>query len=97
MKKAMPLGNMIELHQYARQLIIQKKGAQALEVFKANYNQHPNEFTTNMGMARGYSAVGDYKKALEYLTKAQTQTPDPINKANVEKSLKLLKEGKDIN
>ncbi|MBS1599159.1 MAG: DUF2911 domain-containing protein [Bacteroidetes bacterium] len=97
MKKATPLGNIFELHQYARQLVAQKNAKQALEVFKTNYNMHPNEFTTNMGLARGYSAVGDYKKALEYITKAQAQSPDPVNKANVEKSIKLLKEGKDIN
>lgn len=97
MKKAIPLGGKFELHQYARQLIAQKNGKQALEVFKTNYNLHPNEFTTNMGLARGYSAVGDYKKALEYLTKAEAQAPDPVNKANVEKSLKMLKEGKDMN
>jgi hypothetical protein len=97
MKKATPLGNMFELHQYGRQLIAQKNGKQALEVFKANYNSHPNEFTTNMGLARGYSAVGDYKKALEYVLKAQPQAPDPVNKANVEKVIKVLKEGKDMN
>ena len=50
-----------------------------------------------MGLARGYSAVGDYKKATEYLTKAQAQAPDPQNKANIEKLMKVVKEGKDIN
>jgi tetratricopeptide (TPR) repeat protein len=97
MKKALPYGSKFELHQYARQLITDKKGKEALEVFKTNYNLHPNEFTTNMGLARGYSATGDYKKALDYALKAQTQAPDPVNKANVEKAVKTLREGKDIN
>ena len=97
MKKGMPYGSMIELHQYARQLVGQKKSKEAFEIFKTNYAQHPNEFTTNMGMARGYSALGDYKKALDYVKKAQPQAPDPANKANVEKMIKTLEDGKDVN
>jgi tetratricopeptide (TPR) repeat protein len=97
MKKALPLGSKFELHQYARQLILQKKPQDALEVFKANYDKNPNEFTTNMGMARGYSATGNYKKALEFAQKAIVQAPDPLNKSNIEKAVKTLQEGKDFN
>ena len=97
MKKALPYGSIIDLHQYGRLLIGQKKNKEALDIFKTNYNQHPNEFTTNMGLLRGYSANGDYKKALEYAQKAQPQAPDPVNKANVEKFIKMLQEGKDVN
>lgn len=97
MKEALPLGKMPEIHQYARQLLQQKKAKEAFDAFRLNYDRHPNEFTTNMGMARGYSATGDYKKALDYLKKAQTQAPDPVNKANIEKMLPMLQQGKDIN
>jgi len=97
MKEALPLGKINEVHQYARQLIIQKKPKEAFDVFKLNYDRHPNEFTTNMGMARGYSATGDYKKALDYLKKAQAQAPDGVNKTNIEKLLPMLQQGKDIN
>jgi tetratricopeptide (TPR) repeat protein len=97
MKKALPFASIAEIHQYGRQLLTQKKSKEAFDVFKMNYDQHPNVFTTNMGMARGYSALGDYKKALEYAQKAQPMAPDPVNKANVEKIIKTLGEGKDIN
>jgi len=97
MKDALPLGKMTEVHQYARQLLAQKKGKEAFDAFKLNYDKHPNEFTTNMGMARGYSAVGDYKKATEFLKKADTQAPDKINKDNIAKLAGLLQQGKDIN
>ena len=97
MKEALPLGKMGEIHQYARQLITQKKPKEAFDAFKLNYDRHPNEFTTNMGMARGYSATGDYKKALDYLKKAQAQAPDGPNKSNIEKMLPMLEQGKDIN
>lgn len=97
MKKALPLASMNEVHQYARQLLAQKKNKEAFDVFKMNYDKHPGEFTTNMGLARGYSAIANYKKSLEYLMKAQPQAPDPVNKSNIEKLIKLAQDGKDIN
>jgi hypothetical protein len=97
MKEAMPLGTAQDLHQYARLLLTQKRPKEAFQVFKTNYDRHPNEFMTNMGMARGYSANGDYKTAMDYLKKAQAQAPDPLNKANIEKLVPMLEQGKDIN
>ena len=97
LKAALPLGNMIELHQYGRILIGEKKGKEALEVFKVNFDKFPNVFTTNVGLGRGYSAVGDYKKSLEYLKNALPQVPNQLNKANIEGMIKKLEEGKDIN
>lgn len=97
MKEALPLGQMAEVHQYGRQLLTQKRSKDAFDVFKMNYDHHPNEFTTNMGMARAWSAMGDYKKAIAYLQKAQPQAPDKGNKDNIEKSLKMLQDNKDIN
>ena len=97
MKEAIPLGKITEIHAYGRQLLQQKKPKEALEVFQINYNKYPNQFTTNMGMVRGYSGVGNYKKALEFAQKAQPQAPDAVNKTNVERFITMLKEGKDIN
>ncbi|MBS1933559.1 MAG: DUF2911 domain-containing protein [Bacteroidetes bacterium] len=97
LKKALPFASMAEVHQYGRQLLAAKKPKEAFDVFKMNYDKHPNEFTTNMGMARAYSGIGNYKKALEFAQKAQAQVPDPVNKANLEKVVKMLQEGKDIN
>ena len=97
MKDALPLGQANEVHQYARQLLTQKRQKEAFDVFKFNFDHHPNEYTTNMGMARGYSAMGDYKKALGFAQTAYGQAPDKVNKDNVEKCIGLLKEGKDIN
>src|SRR5580704_2435583 len=85
MKEALPLGTMAEVHQYGRQLLGEKKSKEAFEAFKLNYDKHPNEFTTNRGLARGYSTIGDYKKALDYLKKAEAQAPDKPNKDNIEK------------
>jgi hypothetical protein len=79
MKKALPYGSINDLYFYARTLTRAKRGKEALEVFKIDYDKHPDEFLTNAGMARGYSSIGDYKKALTYALKAQAQAPDPAN------------------
>lgn len=97
MQEALPMGTLIQVHQYARQLLIQKKNKEALEVFKLNYQKNPGEFTTIWGLARGYSGIGDYKKALECAEKALPMAPPGPNKSTVEKSIPMLKEGKDIN
>ena len=96
MQQAVPLGSMLEIHQYARFLLQQKKTKEALQVFQTNFDKNPNQFTTLFGLARGYSGVGDYKKALEFAEKA-LPLADGINRSNVERSIALLKEGKDIN
>lgn len=97
MKEALPIATVAEVHQYGRLLLTEKKPQEAFAVFKMNYDKHPNEFTTNMGMARGYSALGEYKKALEYMQKAQPQAPDNGNKGAIEKMIPQLQAGKDIN
>jgi len=97
MKEAMPLATMQELHQYGRQLMRQKRYAEALDAFKLNAQKNPNVFMTNMGMMRGYSATGDFKNALKYAKAAQLQAPDKGNKDALEKFIPMLEAGKDIN
>lgn len=97
MKKAYPLASVTELHQYGRQLLLQKKNKEAFDVFKTNFDKNPNQFTTLVGLTRGYSALGDYKKALKYATLALPLATDHINKTSVEGMIQKLKEGKDAN
>ena len=97
MKQAMTFGNMQDLHQYGRQLLQLKKAKEALEVFKQNHSKHPNQFTTLMGLVRGYSATADYKNALKYANLALSLAPDQPNKNNVQTMITKLKEGKDAN
>ncbi len=97
MKEAMPMANMNELHQYARQLLREKRNAEALAAFKMNGEKYPNAFTTNMGLMRGYSANADYANALKHARAGLVQAPDAANKSAIENFIKLLSEGKDIN
>ena len=97
MKEAMPLGTMQQIHQYGRQLLQQKKNKEALEVFKLNATKNPNQFTTLMGLTRGYSANGDYKNALKTVKQALPLAPNAQNKNFIEEAIKKLEAGKDIN
>jgi tetratricopeptide (TPR) repeat protein len=97
MKQALPFAGMQDLHQYGRQLLQQKKPKEALDVFKMNYQKNPNQFTTIVGLTRGYSANGDYKNALKYAKLALPLAPDAVNKTFLEGAVKKLEEGKDIN
>lgn len=97
MKEAFAIGGMLEVHLYARQLIGQKETAKALEIFKLNAKKHPKEFTTTLGLARGYSATGDYKSALTNAKAALPLAPNEPNKNAVQGMIKKLENGKDIN
>jgi tetratricopeptide (TPR) repeat protein len=97
MKKALPLGGMNEIHQYGRQLLSLKKTKEAFDVFKMNYDKNPNQFTTLVGLVRGYSGNGDFKAALKYANQALPLAPDANNKNSVTAMIDKLKAGKDVN
>lgn len=90
----LPTATSLELHQYGRQLLAAKKNQEALEVFKLNAERNGDAWPVNVGLARGYMAVGDYKKAAEYAQKAVAQAPDPVNKKNLEAMAQTLAGGK---
>jgi Protein of unknown function (DUF2911) len=95
--EAMAVGDMNDVHAYARQLLNNKKVNEAFAVFKQNYDKHPTAFTTNVGIGRAYSAMGNYPKALEHIKFALPLAPNPANKESIEKMIKTLEMGKDIN
>lgn len=99
MDEALKLGSALDVHQYARRLLAMHSNARALEAFKLNARLHPDVWPVNYGLARGYSAVGDYKSALQALLKAQSQVPpgDAANAAAVMLNIEKLKRGQDIN
>lgn len=97
MQEAVPLGTMTDVHYYGRTLLDMRQVDEAFKVYKTNYEKFPNEFTTNVGMGRAYSAMGNYKKALTYMKAALPQAPNELNRTNVETMIKKLEEGKDVN
>lgn len=93
---AMEKGSAQEVHNYARGLLKEKKNQKAFNVFEYNYKRYPNTFTTNMGMARGYAAIGKNKDALKYANAALPQAPDAVNKKAAEEVIARLKENKEL-
>lgn len=99
MDQALPLGTATTIHQYGRRLLVAKQFEKALEVFKYNAQRFPDTWPVNYGLARGYSAVGNYPAALEALLKAQKQIPagDTVNAAAITTNIEKLKRGENIN
>jgi hypothetical protein len=99
MASALELPNVlpVEIHQYGRQLIAQKKGTEALAVFKKNAARFGDAWPVHVGLARGYSAVGDYKLALKHAEIALGQAPDDLNRRSLEQAVTRLKRGEDMN
>ena len=93
----LPNATIMEVHQLGRQYIQLGYKERALEVFKMNAKNHPNTWPVDYGLARGYSANGDYKKALAHLKLAYNRVPDAGNKTAIEANLAKLEKGEDIN
>jgi tetratricopeptide (TPR) repeat protein len=89
-----PTANVQAVHQYGRSLLGEGKKEKALEVFKLNKQRHPEDtFTTYVGLARGFSAVGDKKNAIKNWELAIKNIPEN-QKGNLpayESELKKLK------
>ncbi len=61
-----PTATMQSIHQYGRTLLAAGKNQKALDVFKLNKQLNPKDtFTTYVGLARGYTALGDKKNAIK--------------------------------
>lgn len=93
---ALELGNGGELHNYARRLLGQGKKEEALAVFQRNVEQNPDAWFVELGLARGYSAVGDFGKAAENMRKAVERAPEN-QKPYVQSLVDKLEAGQDIN
>ncbi len=92
-----PAASMMDIHYYARTLQAEKKNKEALDIFMINYKKYPESYVTHLGLARGYSANGDYKNALKYAQSGLKLNPDPQVKATLEDAIKKLEMKQDFN
>jgi hypothetical protein len=86
----------LDLHQFGRRLLAEKKDKEALEVFQLNFERNGEQWPVHVGLARGYAANGDSKQALEHARKALAQAPDDLNRKNLEAMVKALEAGGPI-
>jgi tetratricopeptide (TPR) repeat protein len=97
MAVALPTAQAIEIHQYGRRLLAQNRTKEAMAVFQKNAERFKDDWPVHVGLARGYSAMGDYKSALQHAQIALGQAPDPVNKKSLEDGIAKLKNGQDWN
>ena len=91
-----PSATPLDLHQYGRRLLAEKKDKEALEIFLLNQERNGDQWPVHVGLARGYAANGDPKQALEHARKAAAQAPDALNRKNLEAMVAALEAGKPI-
>lgn len=85
-----------DYYSYGTALIRMKKPDKAMEIYQRLSKRWPDDWLSAHGLARGYSAKGDYKKALEYEIEALVKAPEG-NKGFIESAIVTLKQGKDFN
>jgi tetratricopeptide (TPR) repeat protein len=85
----------IGIHQYGTSLIAAGRKDKAMTIFRLNRQRHPDEkFVTYVGLARGYTALGDTRNAIANWEIAIKNIPESqkMNLAVYEQALKALKE-----
>jgi len=93
--KAVALGSAREVFGAGTQLI-GVDNDKALLVLKANVKNNKGAWPSNFGLARAYSAKGDYKNAIKSINKSLSVAPDNF-KPRLQQSLERLTKGEDIN
>jgi tetratricopeptide (TPR) repeat protein len=88
-----PTATIFDLHQAGRQLIGLGRPERALAVFRLNAERHPDEWPVHVGLARGYAAVGDARKALRHAKLALAQAPDDVNRESLRRMVERLEAG----
>jgi tetratricopeptide (TPR) repeat protein len=96
MKQAMSFVDPFQGYAYGCTLVNARRPQEAMGIFKMIYDKYPNTLFSNVGMATGYSALGNYKKALEFAQKALPQAKGG-NKIEIERNIRDLENGKDMN
>jgi tetratricopeptide (TPR) repeat protein len=89
--------NAFLLYQYGMGLVGAGRNQRALEIFKLNRDRYPTDrFWPNLGLARGYTAVGDKKSAIASWEAALKAVPpsQANNRPRFEAALEALKSGR---
>jgi hypothetical protein len=94
--KALGMANALQLYVYGRQLQGDKKQDDALAIYRSNAKKFPDYWTSHLGLARVYSAQGDFDNAVKEIKLSLTGAPD-ANKTALEGYVKRLQAKDDIN
>ena len=94
--KALDMASPLQLYFYARELQGEKKQDEAMAVFRSTAKRFPDYWTTHLGLARLYSAQGDFDNAVKEVKLSLNGAPD-ANKNALEAYAKRLAAKQDIN
>jgi len=94
--KALDKANPLQLYVYGRQLQGEKKQDEALAIYRSTAKKSPDYWTTHLGMARVYSAQGDFANAVKEIKLSLNGAPD-ANKKILETYTQRLAAKDDIN
>ncbi len=89
--------NVFQIHGIGRQLLSTDEKERALELFKYNLKTSGDVWPVNVGLARGYSAMGKYVDALRHAKVALERAPNKPNKDAIEQMIVSLQKSEDIN
>jgi hypothetical protein len=92
-----PTATVLQIHVAGRQLLAEGKKEQALVIFQLNAKRYPDQWPVHVGLMRGYSAMGDQRRALQEGKLALAQAPDEGNRKNLKSLIEQLEAGKAIN
>src|SRR5438132_9760257 len=86
-----------QLYTYGRQLQNQKKGAEAMEIFKEVAKRFPQGVYGSLAQARIKSAAGDFAAAANDAKQAQAAAPTDAQKQSIQALINRLDSKQDIN
>ena len=95
--KALEKAKAPDLYTYGRQLQNQKKGAEAMEIFKEVAKRFPNGVFGYLAQARLKSTAGDFTGALSDAKQAQSAAPSEGQKQAIQGLIDRLQAKQDIN
>jgi hypothetical protein len=94
---ALELAKAPQLYTYGRQLQNQKKGAEAMDIFKEVAKRFPQGVYGYLAQARIKSAAGDFAGAANDARQAQTAAPTDAQKQSIQALITRLDAKQDIN
>src|SRR5215472_371665 len=94
--QALDKANPLQLYVYGRQLQGDKKQDEATAIYRSNAKKFPDSWTSHLGLARVYSAQGDFDSAVKEGKLSLAGAPD-TNKSALEGLVKRLENKEDIN
>jgi len=96
LKLAFPKGSTRDIYFYGSKLLRMKKNKEALDAFKINYDRTPKDWLANLGMAKGYAAMGDKTAALKYADVCLRLAEDQGTKEYIGRLKQDIADGKDV-